>query len=295
VSLSCFTSGGCFGGSCTATRCTAGIRGEINRMNYALTALLVFCLIAWGFVLVPPAVRLFSGSRPSHRLDRLVPRQDVGPGGRDAIPLPPGAVDRPSPHRGRGPGLRSTIRSSISPSAVTPARLGPMPPGVGPPSSVAARSSPGCWPRSRSPSCSPSSSAGPAWLLFTVAMVAFAGYTALLWQMQQRVFEQSDKVAFLPADNRPAHRLLAPSCATSRSSLADRLPEPAVGADSRPATLVAPTVAPGAHVTPHGAVAQLARAPRSHRGGRGFESRQLHHHRRHRRSRGISSSWRWPR
>jgi hypothetical protein len=168
-------------------------------MNYALTALLVFCLIAWGFVLVPPAVRLFSGVvRPTDSIGSFRDKMSVLAGATPSRYLQGPSTSAPAPIEAEVQGfgtdhqvLDLTERRHTRPSGADVARR------------RAAKQ------RRRQIFTGLLASlpvtfllavvvGGPAWLLFTVAMVAFAGYTALLWQMQQRVLEQSDKVAFLP-------------------------------------------------------------------------------------------------
>ncbi|MGY6501577.1 MAG: hypothetical protein ACXIVQ_11915 [Acidimicrobiales bacterium] len=155
-------------------------------MNLALTALLVFCLIAWGFVLVPPAVRLLSGVvRPSDSIGSFRAKMTVLGG---TPPMnPTGDIVR----RERGV-LDLTERRSSRVSAESAAQrraakarrrqifTGLL--GATPVTFLAAVVV-----------------GGPAWVLFALTLFSFAGYTALLWQMQQAALERSRKVAFLPA------------------------------------------------------------------------------------------------
>jgi hypothetical protein len=174
-------------------------------MNLALTALLVFCLIAWGFVLVPPAVRLLSGViRPSDSIGSFRTKMAVLAGSTPSSHLlgpvaPPAGVpvadgtppttprqvldlaERRRTHAHRNDAARRraatarrrTIFTGLLASVPVTFLLAVV---VG----------------------------GPGWTLFTLSLLAFAGYTALLWQMQQAALERRRKVAVLPTSVRPA-------------------------------------------------------------------------------------------
>jgi hypothetical protein len=162
-------------------------------MSYALTALLGFCLIAWGFVLVPPAVRLLSGViRPSDSIGSFRNKMAVlagqTPGSYLQAPAPQAEgsnrvldlaahrrtqVDRADAVRRRAAKARrrnifTGLLASVPVTFVLAVVIG-----------------------------------GPAWVLFALSVVAFGGYTALLWQMQQTALERRHKVAVLPSPARP--------------------------------------------------------------------------------------------
>lgn len=154
-------------------------------MNLALTALLVFCLIAWGFVLVPPAVRLLSGVvRPSDSIGSFRAKMTVLGG---SPPLNPTidltATDQRVLDLGGRISSRASAESARQRRAAKARRrqifTGLM--GATPVTFLAAVVV-----------------GGPAWVLFALTLFSFAGYTALLWQMRQAALERSRKVAFLP-------------------------------------------------------------------------------------------------
>ncbi len=164
-------------------------------MSYALTALLGFCLIAWGFVLVPPAVRLLSGViRPSDSIGNFRNKMAVLAGstpssylqGSAPAPAPVGAgvsrqvldlaahrrnqVNRADAARRRAARARrrnifTGLLASVPATLLFALVLG-----------------------------------GPAWVLFGLSVLAFGGYSALLWQMQQNQLERRRKVAVLPSN-----------------------------------------------------------------------------------------------
>ena len=164
-------------------------------MSLALTALLVFCLIAWGFVLVPPAVRLLSGVvRPSDSIGSFRTKMTVLGGTHhetDLIQSASTPLTSASPPNSGVLDLRAhrAVRMDVSDAArqrraakqrrrnIFNGLLGATP--VTFLLAVAV--------------------GGPAWALFALTLFAFAGYTALLMQMQQNAREQSRKVAFLPS------------------------------------------------------------------------------------------------
>ncbi|MDZ7679081.1 MAG: hypothetical protein U5K29_11070 [Acidimicrobiales bacterium] len=182
-------------------------------MNYALTALLVFCLIAWGFVLVPPAVRLLNGVvRPSDSISSFRNKMSVLSGstpstlrgaGVAAAPAGPraGRPAEPEPEvEGFGIDLRDGADHAVLDLA---AHRRARPNGADVARRRAAK-------RRRRNIFTGLLAAlpvtfllavvfgGPAWVLFMLTMVAFAAYTALLWQMQQAALERGRKVAVLP-------------------------------------------------------------------------------------------------
>lgn len=168
-------------------------------MSYALTALLGFCLIAWGFVLVPPAVRLLSGViRPSDSIGNFRNKMAVLAGSTPSsylqgpAPAPIGShpdhqvVDLTAHRRSQANRADSSRRraararrrqiftgllAAIPVTAVLALLAG-----------------------------------GAAWILFALSVVAFGGYTALLWQMQQNAAERRRKVAVLPSTVQPIDR-----------------------------------------------------------------------------------------
>jgi hypothetical protein len=163
-------------------------------MNLALTALLVFCLIAWGFVLVPPAVRLLSGViRPSDSIGSFRNKMAVlagsTPSGYLRGPVaPPAGVPVADPRqvldlaehrrthanrndaarrratRARRRNIFTGLLASVPVTFLLAVVVG-----------------------------------GPAWMLFTLSILAFGAYTALLWQMQQAALERRNKVSVLPS------------------------------------------------------------------------------------------------
>jgi hypothetical protein len=167
-------------------------------MNLALTALLMFCLIAWGFVLVPPAVRLLSGViRPSdsigsfrHKMtvlagstpSTLLAGQGHAASGQVEVPVVQVHdlserrrvhADRAAAARRRAAkARRRQVFTGLLASVPLTFLLGVV---VG----------------------------GPAWVLCLLSVVALGGYTALLWQMQQRALERRRKVAVLPTVAQP--------------------------------------------------------------------------------------------
>ncbi|MFP4512541.1 MAG: hypothetical protein ACLFRV_06300 [Acidimicrobiales bacterium] len=181
-------------------------------MNYALTALLVFCLIAWGFVLVPPAVRLLNGVvRPSDSISSFRNKMSVLAGStpstlRGAGVAPASAGSRAgAPAEAEVEGFDIDLRDGPEHQVLDLAahRRG-RPNGAEVARRRAAK-------RRRRNIFTGLLAAlpvtfllavvvgGPAWVLFMLTMVAFATYTALLWQMQQAALERARKVAFLPA------------------------------------------------------------------------------------------------
>jgi hypothetical protein len=171
-------------------------------MNLALTALLMFCLIAWGFVLVPPAVRLLSGViRPSDSIGSFRNKMAVlagstpssyltGPSAPAGVPsAQPAAVAPRQVHdlaeRRRVHASRNTAASRRAAKArrrnIFTGLLASVP--VTLMLAVAA--------------------GGAAWMLFGLSLLAFAAYTSLLVQMQQRAIERRRKVAVLPTPARP--------------------------------------------------------------------------------------------
>ncbi len=191
-------------------------------MNYALTALLVFCLIAWGFVLVPPVVRLFGGVvRPTDSIGSFRNKMSVLGGSTPRSYIANPAMPRPATAtaevEGFGAGVVDLRESGRSPSSGE--RVADL--------ASHRRSRPADSARRREArqrrrniftgllASLPVTFllavvvGGPTWLLFTVAMVAFAGYTALLWQMNQAALERSRKVVDL------GERTPAPAASTS--------------------------------------------------------------------------------
>lgn len=159
-------------------------------MSYALTALLVFCLVAWGFVLVPPAVRLLSGViRPSDSIGSFRTKMAVLAGStpgsylQEPAPQTPDRAhqvldlaahrrSRPNPvdvaRRRAAKARRRNIFTGLLASVPVTFLLAVV-------------------------------AGGPVWMLFALSMLAFGGYTALLWQMQQVALERRHKVAVLPS------------------------------------------------------------------------------------------------
>ena len=165
-------------------------------MSYALTALLGFCLIAWGFVLVPPAVRLLSGViRPSDSIGNFRHKMAVlaGSPSNSYLQTPPAppigsdpayqVVDLTAHRRGQATRVESARRSAARARRrhIFTGLLAAVP--------VTATLS--------------LLAGGAAWVLFTLSVVALAGYTGLLWQMQQNAVERRHKVAVLPSTARP--------------------------------------------------------------------------------------------
>ena len=173
-------------------------------MSYALTALLVFCLIAWGFVLVPPAVRLLNGViRPADSIGSFRNKMAVLAGSTPAGHLRGPAVAPRTPAATvdaevQGFGTEHQILDLAAHRRSRPSRA-----------DVARRRA--AKRRRRNIFTGLLASVpvtflfalvvgGPAWVLFMLSLVAFAGYTALLYQVQQAALERSRKVAFLPAN-----------------------------------------------------------------------------------------------
>jgi hypothetical protein len=175
-------------------------------MNYALTALLVFCLIAWGFVLVPPAVRLLSGViRPSDSIGSFRNKMAVLAGS-----TPSGYLRGPSP----APVPRRIAIETTSPVVREHQVLDLAAHRRAHPNRVEIARRRAAKQRRRNIFTGLLASVpatfvlavivgGPLWLVFSLSMAAFGGYTALLWQMQQTALERSRKVAFLPATAPP--------------------------------------------------------------------------------------------
>lgn len=167
-------------------------------MSYALTALLGFCLIAWGFVLVPPAIRLLSGViRPSDSIGNFRNKMAVLAGsspstymqGSSSVSAPARvgsdsqvvdltahrrsqATRADSARRRAARARRRHIFTGLLASVPVTAILAVM-------------------------------AGGAAWMLFLLSVLAFGAYTALLWQMQQNARERRHKVAVLPSSTRP--------------------------------------------------------------------------------------------
>jgi hypothetical protein len=167
-------------------------------MSMALTGLLIFCLIAWGFVLVPPAVRLLSGViRPSDSIGTFRNKMAVLAGTSPVGFAPAGVPTATSEaneanrqvldlsahrraHNARSDSARRraarqrrrqvfiTLLSSVPVTFLLGVAVG-----------------------------------GPAWMIFLLSLAAFAGYTALLWQMQQATLERTRKVAVFPVAAQP--------------------------------------------------------------------------------------------
>lgn len=175
-------------------------------MNYALTALLVFCLIAWGFVLVPPVLRLFGGVvRPTDSIGSFRNKMSVlgGSAPRTNLAGPVMAPRAQQPAEVEGFGAEVADLGSHRRTRPVDAA-----------SRRAARQ------RRRNIFTGLLASlpvtfllavivGGPTWLLFTVSMIAFAAYTGLLWQMNQTAIERSRKVVDL------TERTAAPAAANT--------------------------------------------------------------------------------
>ena len=166
-------------------------------MSYALTALLGFCLIAWGFVLIPPAVRLLSGViRPSDSIGNFRNKMAVLAGSTPNSYLQ-GPAAEPAP---------TVVRSSqvLDFSAHRQSHVN---------RAEAARRRAACARRRHIFTGLLVSVpvtllfalvlGGPAWMLFGLSVVAFGGYTALLVQMKQNQAERRRKVAVLPSTVHP--------------------------------------------------------------------------------------------
>lgn len=169
-------------------------------MNLALTALLMFCLIAWGFVLVPPAVRLLSGViRPSDSIGTFRTKMAVlagstpssalngsasAPAGVPVLEAAPLGAPRQVHDLAERRRSHATRQDSLRRRAAKARRrrifTGLL---VSVPVTFLLAVVVG----------------GPGWMLFTLSLLAFGGYTALLWQMQQTALERRTKVAVLPS------------------------------------------------------------------------------------------------
>ena len=168
-------------------------------MNLALTALLGFCLIAWGFVLVPPAIRLLSGViRPSDSIGSFRNKMAVLAGSTPSSYLngPPGV---------RAPGAEAQLAATVRPPQVHD--LAERRRVHASRDSSARRRAAKARRRNVFTGLLASvpvtfllgvAAGGPAWMLFGLSLVAFVAYTALLMQMQQRAAERRHKVAVLP-------------------------------------------------------------------------------------------------
>ncbi len=173
-------------------------------MNLALTALLMFCLIAWGFVLVPPAIRLLSGViRPSDSIGSFRHKMTVLAGSTPSSYLsgssqavgqaaPIGPAPAPVPSQVLDLAERRRVNSDRAAAArrrAAKARRRQIFTGL-------AVSVPVTFLMALVLGT-------VGWLLFGLSILAFGGYTALLWQMQQRALERRRKVAVLPTVVQP--------------------------------------------------------------------------------------------